>query len=1000
MSTPNSTLRHVARAALLATSLLAASPALAQLTTSTIRGHVTNGAAPARGAAVDAVSVETGARTHTVAGADGSYVLTGLQPGTYDISFAAAGGQKTTQRAIVEVGQTASLDADTSAPPPVVAQGPANPADGAIVVVGRRLVETRTSEIGTNVTQEQIQNLPQNNRNFINFAALAPGIRVNQTEQRQTFGGAGVGADRDGETTGGPQVNVFIDGVSLKGNINQGGIVGQDVSRGNPFSQLAVKEFRVLTSNFKAEFEDAGTAIITAVTKSGTNKFHGEVFGSYQNEKMIERDFFQKRDNQPKKPLRRYQYGAALGGPIIHDKLFFFGTYEANIQDRISNVVPGSAGAQANLINFDPQIYAGSYVSPFREKLGFGKLTLQISDEQRLELSGSIRKETDLRDFGGTAARSRGSKVNNDVYTAKLSHTYRGNGLLNEATVDYLKSKLAFGADGGLGAFGFNYPFVQFGGRSDFQTVGQRGLTFRDNLSFTNIHFNGNHLVKIGGKVSFQKYSVGGADNSLVPQFNFINNPAQNLDISLPASVRFGGGNPNLTAKTTQIGLFAQDDWEVNKHLLINAGLRWDYDSNSKNNSFVTPPGAVAALLKLGQDPRIRPAFFDVNDYISTGHRKADLNNFAPRVGFSYDVNADQRTVFFGGFGRYYDRALFRNAADESLKAQFRTGEIQFSKDGLPRQNGDRTIQFQPAYLTPDGFAGLLATIATDPTSPGTSELRVLPNNLKTPYTDQFSIGVRQRIGVLRTSLSFDHTIGRNQIGYAPLNRSSLPAPIDAAGKGGFYDYIPLINGYSNAIAAFNTRRTKYDAIFFTVDKPYSRASHWGGGIAYTGVLQSKERGLGGGGGFSFDYPNLSQQAYVPNAGNEKHHIVANGIVDLPFDVKASTLITYGSGAPFFVFDANHGTNAEDGFRPGKLRQGYFNHLPYFLQVDFRLQKSVKLFGDKEFTVSGEVFNLFNRANFGSAEGFICCGGNPNFGVPNGLSGPPRSFQVGASAKF
>jgi hypothetical protein len=971
------------RICLLATSLLAGAPALAQLTTSTIRGVVSSGTTAAPGATVTAVNVETNATTRTVAGPTGSYVLTGLSPGTYDIKFAVNGGATSSQRVTVEVGQTASLDADTNA----VATTPPAPGDrAAIVVVGRRLVETRTSEIGTNVSQEQIENLPQNNRNFINFAALAPGIRVNQSEFRQTFAGAGVGTDKDGESTGGPQVNVFIDGVSLKGNVNQGGIVGQDVSRGNPFSQLAVKEFRVLSSNFKAEFEDAGTAIITAVTKSGTNDFHGEAFVSYQNEKMIERDFFQKKNNEAKKPLKRYQYGAALGGPIIRDKLFFFGTYEANIQDRISNVVPGSAGAQANLINFDPQIYAGSYVSPFREKLGFGKLTLQATENQKIELSGSIRKETDLRDFGGTTARSKGTKVNNDVYTAKLSHTYRGDGLLNEATVDFLKSKLAFGGDQDAG-FGFNYPFVQFGGRADFQTVQQRSVTFRDNLSFSNVHWNGNHLIKIGAKVSFQKYSIGGS-GSFNPQFDFFNDPSQNLDISLPGVVRFGGGNPNLTAKTTQIGLFAQDDWEVSKHLLINAGLRWDYDSNAKNNAFVTPPRAIAALQNLALDPRIQPAFYNVNDYISTGNRKADLKNFAPRLGFSYDVNADQRTVFFGGYGRYYDRALFRNAAEESLKGQFRTGEILFSKDGLPRF-GQPTIQFQPQYLTPAGFTALLAQLAADPTRPGTDELRVIPNNLKTPYTDQFSIGVRQRVGILRTSLTFNHTVGRNQIGYAPLNRSTNP------GSNGFYDYIPLINGYGNIIAAFNTRRTKYDAIFATVDKPYTKASHWGGGIAYTGVLRSKQRGSE----FNFDYPNIGEQEYVPNAGNEKHRIVANGIVDLPFDVKASTLVTYGSGAPFFVIDANRAPPPQ-GFQPGTIRLGYFNNLPYFLQVDFRLQKSFKLFGDKEFTISGEVFNVFNRANFGGADGFICCGGNPNFGVPNSLSGPPRSFQIGASAKF
>ena len=298
------------RICLLATSLLAGAPALAQLTTSTIRGVVSNGTTAAPGATVTAVNVETNATTRTVAGPNGGYVLTGLSPGTYDIKFVANGGATSSQRVTIEVGQTASLDADTAA---ATASPPGDRA--AIVVVGRRLVETRTSEIGTNVSQEQIENLPQNNRNFINFAALAPGIRVNQSEFRQTFAGAGVGTDKDGDSTGGPQVNVFIDGVSLKGNVNQGGIVGQDVSRGNPFSQLAVKEFRVLSSNFKAEFEDAGTAIITAVTKSGTNDFHGEIFGSYQNEKMIERDFFQKKYNNPKKPLKRYQYGAALGGP-------------------------------------------------------------------------------------------------------------------------------------------------------------------------------------------------------------------------------------------------------------------------------------------------------------------------------------------------------------------------------------------------------------------------------------------------------------------------------------------------------------------------------------------------------------------------------------------------------------------------------------------------------------------------------------------------------------
>ena len=151
-----------------------------------------------------------------------------------------------------------------------------------IIVTGSRTrtVEVKTSEIATNVTTCQIENLLQSSRNFLNFAALAPGIKLNSNpgNNRSTISSGGVSQDPNGESLGSPQINVFIDGVSLKSNIQQGGIVGQDSSPGNPFPQLAVQEFRVLTGQFKAEYEDAGTSIVTAVTKSGGNEFHGSAF--------------------------------------------------------------------------------------------------------------------------------------------------------------------------------------------------------------------------------------------------------------------------------------------------------------------------------------------------------------------------------------------------------------------------------------------------------------------------------------------------------------------------------------------------------------------------------------------------------------------------------------------------------------------------------------------------------------------------------------------------
>jgi hypothetical protein len=132
----------------------------------------------------------------------------------------------------------------------------------------------------------------------------------------------------------------------------------------------------------------------------------------------------------------------------------------------------------------------------------------------------------------------------------------------------------------------------------------------------------------------------------------------------------------------------------------------------------------------------------------------------------------------------------------------------------------------------------------------------------------------------------------------------------------------------------------------------------------------------------------------VPNAGDERHRVVINGIADLPWKFKLSGLLTWSSGLPFNVIDASAG------FQPANIKIGYFSHLPDFFQLDLRLQRSIPLFSGSELVLSAEVFNVFNHANYGGADGFTCCGGNANFGVPNSLAGPPRSFQFGAAIRF
>src|SRR5207253_9933585 len=123
-------------------------------------------------------------------------------------------------------------------------------------------------------------------------------------------------------------INVFVDGVSLKQNVIECGLVGQDSSRGNPFPQMALSGFRLITQNYKAEYEQAGGAAVVATTKSGGNDFHGEVLTTGQNQYLMEQDYFALKRGEPPVDLGRAQLGAALGGHIVKDKLHFFATYE------------------------------------------------------------------------------------------------------------------------------------------------------------------------------------------------------------------------------------------------------------------------------------------------------------------------------------------------------------------------------------------------------------------------------------------------------------------------------------------------------------------------------------------------------------------------------------------------------------------------------------------------------------------------------------------------
>ena len=155
----------------------------------------------------------------------------------------------------------------------------------AIVVVGSRTKDVKTPAVATNVSRFQLENLPNGDRNFLNFAELAPGVTVSPPQlggkARQVQAGA-INSDN---------TNTFIDGLSIKNLVNHGGTLGQNLSSGNPFPASAVDQFDVQTQNFKAEFEQAGSAVISSVTKTGGNQFHGEIFGEWQPKPFISENY-------------------------------------------------------------------------------------------------------------------------------------------------------------------------------------------------------------------------------------------------------------------------------------------------------------------------------------------------------------------------------------------------------------------------------------------------------------------------------------------------------------------------------------------------------------------------------------------------------------------------------------------------------------------------------------------------------------------------------------
>ncbi|KQQ83660.1 hypothetical protein ASF73_16655 [Xanthomonas sp. Leaf131] len=950
----------------LAASLLASTPAMAQSSNATLRGQVASAQA---GTTVTATNVANGAVRRVPTGADGSYALVGLPPGTYKVDA----GPGSEQTVTLSVASSVTLNLGGAA-----ASAPAGDATtlDAVQVTATTLQEVKTSEVGTNVSLKQISTVPQLTRNFLEFADTVPGMQfeTNSNGNSQIRGGA----------QGSSAVNVYIDGVGQKSYLF-GGVSGQEQSAGNPFPQLAIGEYKVITSNYKAEFDQVGSAAIVASTKSGGNEFHGEIFGRTSNTDFRARQADERagapNSDGSKRKTHQDEYGFALSGPIVQDKAHFFFSYEGKGFEVSANpvAVPDRFSTFADDLPAGVQSRLGSVTRPFNEDLYFGKVDWDIGENDRLELTGKYRDE-ESRDSVGDQTTAIASKINlNTEKRFDLRWQHYGERYVNEARVSYedvLFNPTAYT----LGSqtvytrgIAENDVLLNDGATSGLaiQRKGQKGPSFQNDLTFNNLEWHGNHVIKMG--VKYKEVELTQSENSAAnPSFYYAVGDGVGT-APTPYQVRFNlpfaGAAPSVTTTSKQLGLYIQDDWDVNDKLQLNIGVRWDGEKIPSYLDNVTPPEVIAALNGPGTDPAVSATYAEqlakggvnINDYISNGrNRKQDNNNFAPRLGFSYDFRGDESLVLFGGAGRSFDRNLFDVMGLEQIKSALAQYTIRFAEStGCTPAPGTCT-NFNPAFVSnPDSLGSLVDARVRN------GEINLLNNDLKTPYADQYSLGLRTQLGEWNTSATLSYIHSKDGFIFTLGNRYA---------NGEFFQngnqaFGQTPRGFGNLIIGNNGVETKTGQLLLSADKAYTQESGWGLTAAYT---FSRARGnRGNDDRYGFDAATIADYPFLDLNAVPRHRLVLTGIYDLFWGISGSAKLTLATVPPRneAISFSQYGGPSSDNIRVvsvdapgGKFIAG--GDIFGTRQLDLSLSKDMHITDAVTVQVRGDLINALNFRNY------------------------------------
>ncbi|HEX2834223.1 MAG TPA: TonB-dependent receptor [Thermoanaerobaculia bacterium] len=974
--------------------------AQARLTGSDLQGTVQDDSgAVLPGVTVTATNVATNQARTAITEANGRYYIAALSSGLYTVTAELSGFAPQTRKDVrLQLGQRVDLDFTMRV----------GTSESIVVSATAPVVDTTQADVSTVVSQEQIDNLPTNGRNFLSFSVLTPGVTTDRTPQQGASATSGL-------SFGGQRArsnNIMVDGVD-----NNDPIVGAVRAT---FSQEAIQEFQVLTNSYSAEFGKASGGVVNIITRSGTNEPMGNVFYFFRNDDLNTKSIFEKEDvfgnaiDRDKAPYRQSQWGATFGGPLVRDRTFVFLSLEDLDVDtnNFVNIDPAAA-ALLNAAGFPVDLGNVPYEVSAQEYLA--KIDHQWSSAHNFNIRANYAKllNENIEPFGGITARSRGALQDRKDWAVALNETDMfSSRWINELRGQYasekqLISSLDPNCDGRCDTFFEGGPTVEIVGVA---SVGRQRFTPqpRNNARYQlkdTINFAGTrHFAKAGFDFNHVKTKETALPLHFGGRFIFSALPAipalglnqpisatQAFAAGLPAAYVQGYGTSGDGYDDRDIALFVQDDWTLSPRLTIKGGLRYQRQFMYDIDYTVGLPGGGTYTYEIPED----------------------TNNIAPRLAIVFDPSGDGRQSMHASYGLFYDNHILANA------------QIANGVNGTDLRTLVLRIPSSIAAWRAPGHK------LAEPSTPYPS-LEISPDPaLETPYSHQASIGY-DRLLTTNMAVSADvlYVRGYNQLGTIDYNPivPSLGAgrrPNDLNGVAGTSASILQYTSFGETWyrgLTLSLHRRLANNYQFLVSYTLSKAEDTSTDFQSNFIPQNNGRGrdLDNLTGLPIGFDPMSEKGAATH--DQRHRLVVSGLYQMPWGLNVSTIITAASGRPFTPLvggdlngDGDGGAFPSDRARtnpadPATSVKRNSETMESQFNIDARLSKRFGLVRGVAIEGIVDVFNLLDRVNYTEINNIFGAGAYPSnpqkdaqgrvtYGVYEQAQ-PGRQFQLGAKITF